>query len=210
MNLGYFEDNLNNKIRLRCTMSTVIVVGAIAAVVVLIVLIWFISTWNRLVRLEENVNKSWADIDVLLKQRYDMIPNLVNIVKGYAEHEREIFEQFAVARQAAAGALSSGDVKAVGAAEGTLAGLMPRINMVAEQYPDLKADTSFVNLQNQLVSLENQVSDRREFYNASATNYNSGIQMIPTSIVAGMKGCVRKDLFEVTDPVQREAVQIQF
>ncbi|RAH13757.1 MAG: LemA family protein [Methanobacteriota archaeon] len=191
-------------------MSAAIVVGAIAAVVALITLIWFISTWNRLVRLEENVNKSWADIDVLLKQRYDMIPNLVNIVKGYAEHEREIFEQFAVARQAAAGALSSGDVKAVGAAEGTLAGLMPRINMVAEQYPDLKADTSFVNLQNQLVSLENQVSDRREFYNSSATNYNAAIQMIPTSIVAGMKGCVRKDLFEVTDPVQREAVQIQF
>ena len=191
-------------------MSAAIVVGAIAAVVVLITLIWFISTWNRLVRLEENVNKSWADIDVLLKQRYDMIPNLVNIVKGYAEHEREIFDQFAVARQAAAGALSSGDVKAIGAAEGTLAGLMPRINMVAEQYPDLKADTSFVNLQKELVSLENQVSDRREFYNSSATNFNAAIQMIPTSIVAGMKGCVRKDLFEVTDPVQREAVQIQF
>ena len=191
-------------------MSAAIVVGAIAAVVALITLIWFISTWNRLVRLEENVNKSWADIDVLLKQRYDMIPNLVNIVKGYAEHEREIFDQFAVARQAAAGALSSGDVKTIGAAEGTLAGLMPRINMVAEQYPDLKADTSFVNLQKELVSLENQVSDRREFYNSSATNFNAAIQMIPTSIVAGMKGCVRKDLFEVTDPVQREAVQIQF
>jgi len=191
-------------------MSAAIVVGAIAAVVALITLIWFISTWNRLVRLEENVNKSWADIDVLLKQRYDMIPNLVNIVKGYAEHEREIFDQFAVARQAAAGALSSGDVKAIGAAEGTLAGLMPRINMVAEQYPDLKADTSFVNLQKELVSLENQVSDRREFYNASATNWNASIQMIPTSIVAGMKGAMRRDLFEVTDPVQREAVQIQF
>ena len=191
-------------------MSAAIVVGAIAAVVALITLIWFISTWNRLVRLEENVNKSWADIDVLLKQRYDMIPNLVNIVKGYAEHEREIFDQFAVARQAAAGALSSGDVKAIGAAEGTLAGLMPRINMVAEQYPDLKADTSFVNLQKELVSLENQVSDRRGFYNSSATNFNAAIQMIPASIVAGMKGCVRKDLFEVTDPVQREAVQIQF
>lgn len=191
-------------------MSTTMVVGAIAAVVALIVLIWFISTWNRLVRSEENVNKSWADIDVLLKQRYDMIPNLVNIVKGYAEHEREIFEQFAVARQAAAGALSSGDVKAVGAAEGTLAGLIPKINMVAEQYPDLKADSSFVNLQNQLVALENQVSDRREFYNSSATNFNALIQMIPTSIVAGMKGCMRRDLFEVTDPVQREAVQIQF
>lgn len=191
-------------------MSTGIVIGVIAAVVVLIVMIWFISTWNRLVRLEENVNKSWADIDVLLKQRYDMIPNLVNTVKGYASHEKEIFEQFALARQTAAGCLANGDVKGLGAAEGTLAALMPRINMVAEQYPELKADTSFVNLQNQLVSIENQVSDRREFYNASATNWNAAIQMIPTSIVAGMKGAMRKDLFEVTDPVQREAVQVQF
>ena len=191
-------------------MSTGVVIGVIAAVVVLIVMIWFISTWNRLVRLEENVNKSWADIDVLLKQRYDMIPNLVNTVKGYASHEKEIFEQFALARQTAAGCLANGDVKGLGAAEGTLAALMPRINMVAEQYPELKADTSFVNLQNQLVSIENQVSDRREFYNASATNWNAAIQMIPTSIVAGMKGAMRRDLFEVTDPVQREAVQVQF
>lgn len=194
----------------RSFMSAGIVIGVIAGIVAIIILIWFISTWNRLVRLEENVNKSWADIDVLLKQRYDMIPNLVNIVKGYAKHEKEIFEQFALARQTAAGALASGDVRGVGAAEGTLAGLMPRINMVAEQYPELKADTSFVNIQNQLVSIENQVSDRREFYNASATNWNAGIQMIPTSIVAGMKGATRRDLFEVTDPVQREAVQISF
>ena len=184
-------------------MSAGIVIGAIAGVLVIIVLIWFISTWNRLVRLEENVNKSWSDIDVLLKQRYDMIPNLVNIVKGYAKHEREIFEQFALARQTAAGALASGDVRGVGAAEGTLAGLMPRINMVAEQYPDLKADSSFVNIQNQLVSIENQVSDRREFYNSSATNWNAAIQMIPTSIVAGMKNAARRDLFEVNDPVQK-------
>ena len=191
-------------------MSAGIVIGIIAGVIVLIVMIWFISTWNRLVRLEENVNKSWADIDVLLKQRYDMIPNLVNIVKGYAKHEREIFEQFALARQTAAGCLAQGDVKGVGAAEGALAGLMPKINMVAEQYPELKADTSFVNIQNQLVAIENQVSDRREFYNASATNWNAAIQMIPTSIVAGMKGAMRRDLFEVTDPVQREAVQISF
>ena len=191
-------------------MSAAIIIGVIAGIVAIILLIWFISTWNRLVRLEENVNKSWSDIDVLLKQRYDMIPNLVNIVKGYAKHEREIFEQFALARQTAAGALASGDVRGVGAAEGTLAGLMPRINMVAEQYPELKADTSFVNIQNQLVSIENQVSDRREFYNSSATNWNAAIQMIPTSIVAGMKNAMRRDLFEVTDPVQREAVQIQF
>ena len=132
-------------------MSTGMIVGIIASVVAVIILIWFISTWNRLVRLEENANKSWADIDVLLNQRYDMIPNLIGIVKGYAEHEREIFEQFAQARQAAAGALSRGDVKGVGAAEGMLSGMMPRINMVAEQYPELKADANFLDLQKYLL-----------------------------------------------------------
>jgi len=183
-----------------------LIVGGFIA---LVLIIWIFSTWNRLVRLEENANKSWADIDVLLKQRYDMIPNLVNIVKGYAEHEREIFEQFAVARQTAAGALAQVDVKGVGAAEGILSGMLPRINMVAEQYPDLKADTSFVNLQNQLVALENQLADRREFYNASATNFYAAIQMIPTNFVAGMKGCIRRELF-VVEGVQRENVQISF
>ena len=137
-------------------MSTGIVIGVIAAVVVLIVMIWFISTWNRLVRLEENVNKSWADIDVLLKQRYDMIPNLVNTVKGYASHEKEIFEQFALARQTAAGCPSKRRRQRSWCCRGySRLALMPRINMVAEQYPELKADTSFVNLQNQLVSIEN-------------------------------------------------------
>ena len=187
-----------------------LVIGIIAGIVVIIGLIWFLSTWNRLVRLEENVNKSWADIDVLLKQRYDMLPNLLNIVKGYASHEKELFMEFAKARQAAAGALASGDVKGVGAAEGMMSGLMPRINAVAEGYPELKADTSFVNLQNQVVAIENQVADRREFYNASATNWNAAIQMIPTNIVASMKNAVRKDLFEVTDATVREAPQMTF
>ena len=187
-----------------------IVAIAVAGVFALILIIWFFSTWNRLINLDENAQNAWNNIDVLLNQRYDMIPNMVSIVKGYAEHEAGIFDQFAKARQTAAGALAQGDVAGVAAAEGMLAGMLPRINMVAEQYPELKADTSFVNIQNQLVSIENQVSDRREFYNASATNWNAAIQMIPTSIVAGMKGAMRRDLFEVTDPVQREAVQISF
>ena len=155
-------------------MMELIVGGIIAAVV----LIWFVTTWNRLVRLEKNVEQSWANIDVLLKQRYDMIPNLVNTVKGYATHEREIFEQFAQARQTAAGALAQGDVAGVAAAEGMLAGLMPRINMVAEQYPELKADSNFLNLQNQITALENQIADRREFYNASATSFNTAIETL--------------------------------
>ncbi|MEC9161346.1 MAG: LemA family protein, partial [Candidatus Thermoplasmatota archaeon] len=167
------------------------------------------TTWNRLVRLEKNVEQSWANIDVLLKQRYDMIPNLVNTVKGYATHEREIFEQFAQARQTAAGALAQGDVAGVAAAEGMLAGLMPRINMVAEQYPELKADSNFLNLQNQITALENQIADRREFYNASATSFNTAIETIPTNIVAGVKSCKERTLFEVVG-IERENVSVQF
>ena len=183
-----------------------LILGGIVAAVLLI---WFVSTWNRLVRLEKNVEQSWANIDVLLKQRYDMIPNLVNTVKGYATHEREIFEQFALARQTAAGALAQGDVAGVAAAEGMLAGLMPRINMVAEQYPDLKADSNFLNLQNQITALENQIADRREFYNASATSFNTAIETIPTNIGAGVKSCKERTLFEVVG-IERENVSVQF
>jgi len=190
-------------------MSAMIIGLAVGGFLFLVFLIWFFSTWNRLVRLEENVNKSWADIDVLLKQRYDMIPNLVETVKGYASHEKEIFDAFAVARQAAAGALAQGDVKGVGAAESTLAGLIPRINMVAEQYPELKSDASFLNIQNKLVGLENSIADRREFYNSSVTAFNKTIQMIPTVFVANMKGCERRELFEIFDH-ERENVVIEF
>ncbi len=186
-----------------------LIVGLIVGLVFLVFIVWFFSTWNRLINLEENVNKSWADIDVLLKQRYDMIPNLVNMVKGYAKHEKDLFMEFAKARQSAAGALSSGDVRGVGAAEGAFAGLMPKINMVAEQYPDLKANSSFINLQNQLVALENQVADRREFYNSSVTSFNKTIQMIPTVFVANMKGSERRQLFEVFAE-ERENVIIDF
>ncbi len=182
---------------------------AIPAVLVLIGVIWFFSIWNRLVSLEENADQAWSNIDVLLNQRYDMIPNLVNIVQGYATHEREIFDQFAQARNTAAGALAQGDVKGVAAAEGMLSGLLPRINMVAEQYPDLKANQNFLGLQNQLVSMENSIADRREFYNAASTNFNKAIKMIPSNIVAGIKGCTERQLWTVQAHV-RENVQITF
>ena len=182
---------------------------AIPAVLGLILVIWFFSTWNRLVSLEENADQAWSNIDVLLNQRYDMIPNLVNIVQGYATHEREIFDQFAQARNTAAGALAQGDVKGVAAAEGMLSGLLPRINMVAEQYPDLKANQNFLGLQTQLVSMENSIADRREFYNAASTNFNKAIKMIPSNIVAGIKGCTERQLWTVQAHV-RENVQITF
>lgn len=189
--------------------TTQLVIIGIAAVLLLIFVIWFFSTWNRFIKLEENAENAWSNIDVLLNQRYDMIPNLMNIVKGYAQHEREIFEQFAQARQTAAGALAQGDVKGVAAAEGILSGMLPRINMVAEQYPDLKANQNFLSLQNQLVSMENSIADRREFYNAASTNFNKAIKMIPSNIVASMKGCSERQLWTVQAHV-RENVQITF
>ena len=191
-------------------MSTVLIIGGgIAGFLLLILVIWFFSTWNRLINLEENVNNSWAQISVLLKQRYDMIPNLVNIAKGMAKQEIRFFDKLFEARALAAGALQNNDVQGVARAESAFAAMIPRINMVAEQYPDLKANTNFLNLQNELVSMENQIADRREFYNAAATNYNKAIQMIPSNIVAGVKGCERKDLWEVAAH-KRENVQITF
>jgi len=190
-------------------MDIEIVIGIIAVVLFVLFLIWFFSTWNRLVSLEENVNRSWSNIDVLLKQRYDMIPNLINIVKGYAKHESAIWQQFADARKMAAGALATGDVAGVSKAESMLAGMLPKINVIAEQYPELKANDAFLSLQNQLVSLENQIADRRELFNATATSFNKVIQMIPTSIVASVKSCERRELFLVRG-IERENVNIQF
>lgn len=191
-------------------MDPTLVIGIIAGLVGLVLVIWFFSTWNRLVRLRENANQAWANIDVLLKQRYDMLPNLINTVKGYAAHETELFEKFAAARQMASGALSNGDVRGVSKAEGMLAGMMPQIFALSEAYPDLKANENFLQLQNQIVSIENQIADRREFYNSSSTNWNAAIQMIPTSIVAGFMSATRRDLFEVVDAVQRETVKVEF
>ena len=184
-------------------------IGAIiGGVILLIMVIWFFSTYNRLIRLRENVNQAWSNIDVLLTQRYEMLPNLVKIVKSYATHEKELFEKFAAARQMAAGALQQGDVKGVSQAESMLSGVMPKIFALSESYPELKANENFMKLQEETVSIENQVSDRREFFNASATNWNAAIAMIPTNIVASFMSAARRDLFEVESAAIRSAVQL--
>jgi LemA protein len=185
------------------------VIGIIAVVLFVLFLIWFISTSNRLIILDENVEQSWRNIDVLLKQRYDMIPNLVETVKGYAGHESEIWNNFAEARNMGSSSLASGNMAGVSKAESMLAGMMPRINAVMEQYPELKADSSFADLRKQLAGLENQIADRREYFNASATSYNKVIRLFPTSIVAVVKSCQRRELFMV-EGIERENVKIQF
>ena len=186
-----------------------IIAGAILGFFLLILIVWFFSTWNRLISLEENINNSWAQISVVLKQRYDMIPNLVNIAKGMAKQEIRFFDKLFEARALAAGALQNNDVQGVARAESAFAAMIPRINMVAEQYPELKSDSGFVNIQDKLVALENTIADRREFYNSTTTAFNKTIQMIPTVIVANIKGSERRELFEIFDH-ERENVVIEF
>ena len=194
----------------RKSMSTALLIaGAIGGFLLLVFCVWFFSTWNRLINLEENIENSWAQISVMLKQRYDMIPNLVNIAKGMANQEIKFFDKLFEARALAAGALQQGDVAGVARAESAFSAMIPRINMVAEQYPELKSDSSFLNIQNQLVALENSIADRREFYNSSVTTFNKAIQMIPTIFVANVKGCERRSLFEIFDH-ERENVVIEF
>ena len=186
-----------------------LIAGAILGFFLLIFGVWFLSTWNRLISLEENINNSWAQISVVLKQRYDMIPNLVNIAKGMAKQEIRFFDKLFEARALAAGALQNNDVQGVARAESAFAAMIPRINMVAEQYPELKSDSGFVNIQKELVALENTIADRREFYNSTTTAFNKTIQMIPTVFVANIKGSERRELFEIFDH-ERENVIIEF
>lgn len=175
----------------------------------LIIIAWFFSTWNRLVRLEKDVDRAWANTDTLLQQRYDMIPNMVNIVKGYAEHEKEIFGELTEARKTFAAASSSGDVSGVMAAESMLSQAMPKLLALSEAYPDLKANTNFLSLQDDYKEIEDSVTDQRQLYNSSATNYNTAIEIIPDSIVASFKGCKERVLYEA-DHNARGSVSIEF
>ena len=179
------------------------------AIFALILVGWFFSTWNRLVRLEKDVDRAWANIDTLLQQRYDMIPNMVNIVKGYADHEKEIFGELTEARKTVAAASSSGDVSGVMAAESMLSQAMPKLLALSEAYPDLKANTNFLSLQDDYKEIEDSVTDQRQLYNSSATNFNTAIEIITDSIVASFKGCKKRVLYEAEQSA-RGSVSIEF
>ena len=179
------------------------------AIFALILVAWFFGTWNRLVRLEKDVDRAWSNIDTLLQQRYDMIPNMVNIVKEYADHEKEIFGELADARNTFAAASSSGDVSGVMAAESMLSQAMPKLLALSEAYPDLKSNTNFLALQDDYKEIEDSVTDQRQLYNSSATNFNTAIEIIPDSIVASFKGCKERVLYEAAQAA-RGSVSIEF
>ena len=180
----------------------------ILGIIVLLIFI-FIGIYNGLVRLRNQVKNAWAQIDVQLKRRYDLIPNLVETVKGYAKHEREVFENVTKARTAAQQASSAGPATRA-QAEGGLSQALGRLFAVAEAYPDLKANQNFLALQEELTSTENKISFARQFYNDSVLRYNNQTQMFPSNIIASMAGFKAAEFFEVTVPEEKKAPKVSF
>ncbi|GEK17282.1 LemA family protein [Cellulomonas persica] len=186
--------------------------GAIVAIVVvalvLIVLLWAVAQYNALVRLRNLVQESWRQIDVELHRRHDLIPNLVETVKGYAAHERAVFDEVTRARAAAAGAGAS--VAEQAAQENVLTQALGRLFAVAENYPVLRASENFQQLQNELSTTEDRIAAARRFYNANVRSLNTKIETFPTNVIAGMFHFERAEYFEVEDPQVRQAPTVQF
>jgi len=185
------------------------IIGIIIAVVVLIFIVIIAGSYNGLVGFRNQVKNAWAQIDVELKRRYDLIPNLVETVKGYAKHERETLEAVTNARNVAQKASSAGAAER-GKVEGELTAALGRLLAVAEAYPDLKANQNFLALQEELTSTENKISFSRQYYNDSVLKYNNKIQMFPSNIIAGMFNFRISEFFEVTVAAEKEAPKVQF
>ena len=184
--------------------TIIIIAGA-----VLLIAVWFVSTMNSLIKSKTTVEEAFSGMDIYLKKRYDLIPNLVETVKGYAAHEKETLENVIAARNSAV-SVDRTDINGVEAAEKNLQGAIGRLLAIAEAYPDLKADSQFLNLQNQLQSIENDIAQSRKYYSGAAKLYNQKILMFPSSIVASLTGHKKVAYFEVSDAAQRENVQVSF
>jgi len=175
--------------------------------VLLLVLVYSVVTINGLVTKRQIVNSAWAQIDVQLKRRYDLIPNLVETVKGFMKHEQTTLEKVIQARNSA---IESKGVKEKSIAEGQLSSALTGFFALSEAYPELKSDKTMMQLQDELSSTENKISFARQYYNDSVTSYNTKIETIPSSFFASMGGFKPRDLFELEDQAQREPVKVSF
>lgn len=171
------------------------------------VVVWIIATYNGLVSGKNRIDEAWSDIDVQLKRRYDLIPNLVETVKGYAAHERETFEKVMEARAKAMGASS---VQDRAAAENSMASALKGVFALAEAYPQLRAVESFTRLQEELSDTENKIQAARRFYNGNVRDFNTQVGMFPGNIVAGMFSFTKRDFFELTSETEKEPISVKF
>lgn len=174
--------------------------------VAVLVLLYGVALYNGFVRLATRVEEAWSDIDVQLKRRYDLIPNLVNTVKGYAAHESGVFEKVTEARSRA---MQAGSVTDHGAAENMLSGALKSLFAIAEAYPDLKANTNFLELQRELSDTENKIQASRRFYNGTVMELNTKVDMFPSNIVANMFKFVKREFFEIEEG-EKEPVKVEF
>lgn len=183
---------------------------AVFVLLVIVLISWVIKCYNGLVQLRNKVRNAFSQVDVQLKRRFDLIPNLVETVKGYAKIEEGIFTEFAKARGLYQSASAKGDAEGLAEASQSLGGVVSRLLMVTEQYPNLKSDAQFINLQNQLQETEKQIAYSRQFYNDIVLKYNDKTEMFPSNIIAGMFKFEQAKFFEITKEEQREAPQVKF
>jgi len=180
--------------------------GLILVILLLALLLWAVTIYNGLIRLKNRVDEAWSDIDVQLKRRYDLIPNLVNTVKGYAAHEKEVFEKVTEARSRAMSANSTED-KAQ--AENMLSNTLKSLFVVAESYPDLKANQNFLELQRELTDTEDKIQAARRFYNGNVRDFNIKIEIFPNNLFAGILNFTKRQFFEAAG-AEKEAVIVKF
>ncbi|MBT3250553.1 MAG: LemA family protein [Candidatus Marinimicrobia bacterium] len=182
-------------------------VGIILLVILVIVVFYVIGLYNSLIRLKNQVGNGWSQIDVQLKRRHDLIPNLIETCKGYMKHEKETLENITNARSNAMGADSISDKSS---AEGALSGSISKFMLVVENYPDLKANANFISLQEELSSTENKIAFSRQNYNDQVLFFNNKIEMFPSNIIAGSFNFKQADFFEIEDKTERDVPKVKF
>jgi LemA protein len=185
------------------------IAGIVIGVIVVILVIIYVANYNGLVGLRNLTKNAWAQIDVQLKRRHDLIPNLIETVKGYMQYERATLEAVTNARNLAQAGVSASPAERA-KLESELGGALSRLLAVVERYPDLKANQNFLDLQEQLTSTENKISFARQYYNDSVLKYNNKTQMFPSNIIAGMSGFKQGEFFEVKAPEEREVPKVSF
>lgn len=181
-------------------------IGLLLLIIVGVAVLWGIAVFNGLVRLKNRVDEAWSDIDVQLKRRYDLIPNLVNTVKGYAAHEKELFEKVTEARSRA---MSAGSGQGKAEAENMLSNTLKSLFAVAENYPDLKANQNFLELQRELTDTEDKIQASRRFYNGNVRDFNTKIEIFPNNIFAGILNFTKREFFEAGEG-EKEPVEVKF
>ena len=183
------------------------VIAIVIAVVVILLVVIYISIRNGMIGSRNRVDEAWSGIDVQLKRRHDLVPNLVETVKGYAEHEQQVFTNVTAAR---ADAMASRGVGDTSKAEGQLSAALTDLRAVAENYPTLRATENFQQLTRELTEIEDEIQASRRIYNSNVQSYNTKIQVFPNSIIAGQGGFTPREFFEITDAADREPVQVSF